>query len=106
MLCMSAIVVCVRFGAMGADRYYFRCTEERPRPTRAASATNTASRLVSETRETASELGDKTAMPATRASSAIQQTVRDEEVRDNILLGAASLAVAAALGISLARRDP
>jgi hypothetical protein len=69
-----------------------------------ASVANAASRALNEAQQTASDVTSKTAAMASRASSAVQETVQDEEVRDKFLLGAAALAVAAAVGISFGRR--
>lgn len=69
-----------------------------------ASVANAASRVLNETQQTASDVASKTAAMASRASSAVQETVQDEEVLDKFLLGAAALAVAAAVGISYGRR--
>jgi hypothetical protein len=41
---------------------------------------------------------------ANQAAAAVQETLRDEDVRDKFLLGAAALAVAAAVGISYQRQ--
>jgi hypothetical protein len=68
-----------------------------------ASVANAASRTLNEAQQTASNISSKTAAMAGRASSAVQETVQDEEVRDKFLLGAAALAVAAAVGISFGR---
>jgi hypothetical protein len=69
-----------------------------------ASVANAASRTLNEAQQTASNISSKTAAMAGRASSAVQETVQDEEVRDKFVLGAAALAVAAAVGISFGRR--
>jgi hypothetical protein len=69
-----------------------------------ASVAKAASRALNEAQQTASDVTSKTAAMGRRASSAVQETVQDEEVRDKFLLGAAALAVAAAVGISFGRR--
>src|SRR5215216_1193981 len=68
-----------------------------------ASVANAASHVVNEAQQTASDITSQTAAMASRTSSAIRETVHDEEVRDKFLLGAAALAVAAAVGISFSR---
>jgi ElaB/YqjD/DUF883 family membrane-anchored ribosome-binding protein len=64
---------------------------------RAAGALNDAQQIQS-------DVAARTAAMASRASAAVQDTLADDEVRDKALLGAAALAVAAALGIAYQRR--
>ncbi len=54
--------------------------------------------------ESASRLGEKAAKAAHDASDIIGEAASDEKVRDNVLLGAAALAVTAALGLAYKRR--
>lgn len=68
-----------------------------------AALANQASNVFDDAQQTASEMVAKTAAMASHASAAIQDTLRDEDARDKILLGAAALAVAAAVGISYRR---
>ena len=69
-----------------------------------ASLANAASNVLNDAQQTASAITSNTAAMVGRASSAVRETVHDEEVRDRFLLGAAALAVAAAVGISFIRR--
>jgi hypothetical protein len=55
-------------------------------------------------RHTATVIADRTAFVAKRASERLEETVPSREDRDNYLLGAAALAVAAAVGIAYQRR--
>jgi dsDNA-specific endonuclease/ATPase MutS2 len=55
-------------------------------------------------RDTMTEIADKAASIADRASHRLRDTIPDQDDRDTYLLGAAALAVAAAVGIALQRR--
>lgn len=70
-----------------------------------ASVGNVASHILNETQQAATDIASKTSAMASRASSTVEKTVEDEELRDKFLLGAAALAVAAAVGISFGRRS-
>ena len=75
---------------------------------KAAAVTNRASNAVQDTsdgvRQTVSQLRDKAAVVADRASNAVTDAIPDQADRDKYLLGAAALAVAAAVGIAYQRR--
>jgi hypothetical protein len=55
-------------------------------------------------RETATQIADKAAQMTQHASEVMHEATSDNKVRDNMLLGAAALAVTAALGIAYQRR--
>jgi hypothetical protein len=55
-------------------------------------------------RDTMTQIADKAASVADRASHRLRDTIPDRDDRDTYLLGAAALAVAAAVGISFQRR--
>src|SRR6266511_2194367 len=55
-------------------------------------------------RDTMTQIADKAASVADRASHRLRDTIPDQDDRDTYLLGAAALAVAAAVGIALQRR--
>ena len=55
-------------------------------------------------RDTMTEIADKAASIADRASHRLRDTIPDQDDRDTYLLGAAALAVAAAVGIVLQRQ--
>jgi hypothetical protein len=55
-------------------------------------------------RDTMTQIADKAASVADRASRRLRDTVPDQDDRDTYLLGAAALAVAAAVGIAFQRR--
>ena len=55
-------------------------------------------------RDTMTQIADKAASVAERASHRLRDTVPDQDDRDTYLLGAAALAVAAAVGIAFQRR--
>jgi hypothetical protein len=55
-------------------------------------------------RDTMTQIADKAASVADRASHRLRDTLPDQDDRDSYLLGAAALAVAAAVGIALQRR--
>lgn len=57
------------------------------------------------TRNTVAQVADKTGSIASRASQTLRDAVPDRDERDAYLLGAAALAVAAAVGIAYQRRD-
>jgi hypothetical protein len=69
-----------------------------------ASARQTASALAGNAQANAREAGAMATMAAGQASSSVQAALSDQETRDKLLLGAAGLAVAAALGIAAQRR--
>jgi hypothetical protein len=60
--------------------------------------------FVHEAKETTVEALGTASAAARRGSGAVTETLRDENVRDSILLGAAALAIAAAIGISYQRQ--
>jgi hypothetical protein len=70
----------------------------------ATSATTEAAGSMEHARAAAKQIPDKAIDAAQRASSQFSRAVRDEGVRDQILLGLAGLAVAAALGVAYQRR--
>ena len=55
-------------------------------------------------RDTMAQIADKTVSVADRASHRLRDTIPDRDDRDTYLLGAAALAVAAAVGIAYHRR--
>jgi ElaB/YqjD/DUF883 family membrane-anchored ribosome-binding protein len=55
-------------------------------------------------RDTMTQIADKAASVADRASHRLRDTLPDQDDRDSYLLGAAALAVAAAVGIAVQRR--
>jgi hypothetical protein len=55
-------------------------------------------------RDTMTQIADKAASVAERATHRLRDTIPDQDDRDTYLLGAAALAVAAAVGIALQRR--
>lgn|SRR5262245_30965480 len=55
-------------------------------------------------RDTMTQIADKTVSVADRASHRLRDTIPDRDDRDTYLLGAAALAVAAAVGIAYHRR--
>ena len=57
-------------------------------------------------RETVAQMADKAAVLGQQASHRIYEALPDKEDRDTYLLGAAALAVAAAVGIAYQRRTP
>ena len=57
------------------------------------------------TRETVAHMADKAAVLAQQASHRVYEALPDKEDRDTYLLGAAALAVAAAVGIAYQRRS-
>ena len=75
---------------------------------KAAAAAEGASQTLHEAgataRETLSQATEKAASLAERASTRLQEAMPDREDRDKYLLGAAALAVAAAVGIAYQRR--
>jgi hypothetical protein len=75
---------------------------------KAASVTERASEVLQETsaaaRETAGQVAEKTSLLAERASEAVRDISPDQDVRNKFLLGAATLAVTAAVGIAYQRR--
>jgi hypothetical protein len=56
-------------------------------------------------RETVAHMADKAAVLAQQASHRVYEALPDKEDRDTYLLGAAALAVAAAVGIAYQRRS-
>jgi len=54
--------------------------------------------------ETATQIADKAAEMTQHASEVIREVTSDQEVRDNLLLGAATLAITGAIGIAYQRR--
>jgi hypothetical protein len=70
----------------------------------AGSAADQAAETFEQAREAATHIPDKAVNAAQRATRQIGRAVADEGMRDQLLLGAAGLAVAAALGIAYQRR--
>ena len=70
----------------------------------AASAAETAGEAVGDAREAAAEIPDRAINAAERTTSQVRRAIADENFRDQILLGAAGLAVTAALGIAYRRQ--
>jgi hypothetical protein len=70
----------------------------------ATSATKAAAGSMEHVRVAAKRIPDKARGAAQRASSQFSRAVRDEGVRDQVLLGLAGLAVAASLGVAYQRR--
>jgi hypothetical protein len=67
-------------------------------------ARGTAARASEMARETAARAADKARAAAARATETLRGAVPDRDERDAVLLGAAALAVAAAVGIAYQRR--
>ena len=70
----------------------------------AASAAETAGEAVGNAREAAAEMPDRAINAAERTTSQVRRATADENFRDQMLLGAAGLAVTAALGIAYRRQ--
>lgn len=60
--------------------------------------------MVDELRQASTEAAEEAAAAAAEASSAVQGALSDQQTREKLLLGAAGLAIAAALGIAYQRR--
>jgi hypothetical protein len=75
---------------------------------KAATMAERASDVFQETsaaaRKTATQIADKTSLLAERAADVVRDASSDQNVRDKILLGAATLAVTAAIGVAYQRR--
>lgn len=71
----------------------------------AISAVEQATETFERARDAATDVSEKAVNAAQRATSQLARTVADQEVRDQLLLGVAALAVAAALGISYQHRS-
>ena len=56
-------------------------------------------------RETAAEVADRARAVAARVSQTVQDAVPDRDNRDTLLLAAAAVSVATAVGIAYQRRD-
>jgi hypothetical protein len=69
------------------------------------SATVAAERAAGAAREAAAHVRDQAAAVGDKTSAALRDVVPGEEARDSLLLGAAALAVVAALGIAYQRRS-
>ena len=69
------------------------------------SATEKTSEALEAVREAAAEIPDRAAHAVQRVSSEFGRAVSEERTRDQVLLGVAGLAVAAALGITYRRRQ-
>lgn len=69
---------------------------------RTSAAADKASKVFDDAQQTATEMAAKTAGDA---SAAVIDSLRDEDLRDKLLFGAAALAVAAAFGISFTRTE-
>jgi hypothetical protein len=65
-----------------------------------------ADRAAGAVQETAIQVSHQAAAAGNNASAAMRDFAPNEEARDSLLLGAAALAVAAALGIAYQRRSP
>jgi hypothetical protein len=61
--------------------------------------------MLEQAREAVSEMPQQAIIAARRAKSHLERAANDADVRDQLLLGVAGLAVAAALGIAYHRRD-
>ena len=72
----------------------------------AASAAEQAAETLEQARDAATHIPDKAVNGAQRATRQFGRAVADEGMRNQLLLGAAGLAVAAALGIVYQRPDP
>jgi hypothetical protein len=70
----------------------------------AEKAGEVADRAATVAREGVKQAADTAASAAEKATTAIYDAVPDQETRDNLLLGAAALAVATAVGIAYQRR--
>jgi ElaB/YqjD/DUF883 family membrane-anchored ribosome-binding protein len=70
----------------------------------ATSVAEEAAAGIENARETVKRLPDKAVHVAQRATSELGRAVSDEAIRDNLLLGVAGLAVAAAVGLAYQRR--
>jgi hypothetical protein len=70
----------------------------------AASAAEQAAETLEQARDAATHIPDKAVIAAQRATRQFGRAVADDGMRDQLLLGAAGLAVAAALGIAYQRR--
>jgi type II secretory pathway component PulF len=70
----------------------------------AASAAEQAAETLEQARDAATHIPDKAVNGAQRATRQFGRAVADEGMRNQLLLGAAGLAVAAALGIAYQRR--
>ena len=70
----------------------------------AASAAEQAAETLEQARDAATHIPDKAVNAAQRGTRQIGRTVADEGMRDQLLLGAAGLAVAGALGIAYQRK--
>jgi hypothetical protein len=68
-------------------------------------ATAAADRAASAGQEAAMQLRDQAKAAGDKTSAALRDFAPNEEARDSLLLGAAALAVAAALGIAYQRRN-
>jgi ElaB/YqjD/DUF883 family membrane-anchored ribosome-binding protein len=71
----------------------------------AAVATEEASEMLERARDTVSQMPQQAIITAQRAKSVIDRAANYPDVRDQLLLGVAGLAVAAALGIAYHRRE-
>jgi hypothetical protein len=70
----------------------------------AASAAEEAAQRIEPAREAAKHIPDQTVNVAQRARSEFDRAINDEDIRDQVLLGIAGLAVVAALGVAYQRR--
>src|SRR5262249_15583921 len=67
---------------------------------RASAATDRAGAIAGEAQETVSQLSEQASELARRASGVVRDVASDPDTRDKLLLGAATLAVTAAVGIA------
>jgi hypothetical protein len=70
-----------------------------------ANVTVAADQTVGSVRETMTEIRDQASTVGAKTSAAFRAIAPNEDARDNLLLGAAALAVAAAVGIAYQRRS-
>ncbi|TKB77728.1 MAG: hypothetical protein E5W81_14705 [Mesorhizobium sp.] len=61
--------------------------------------------MIDDMRQTSGEAAQRVAATAGRASSAVQGVMSDQETRDKLLLGAAGVAIAAAMALAYQRRE-
>jgi hypothetical protein len=69
-------------------------------------AASGAERAAGAAQETVTQIRNQTAAASDKASAVLRDIAPDEDARDNLWLGAAALAVAAAVGIAYQRRSP
>ena len=90
-----------QFGRYAGDAVRQAAVEIRERT---SAVSDQATALVHDARDATGEIMATTAAATSRASEAVSTALRDNDSRDAVLLGAAALAIAAAIGISYQRR--